>query len=505
MRQRRPTVWHRRVAWLAAVLAVTVPSVAVPSAGFAKPPTAKTADTDDDASEAAAGAVPHSRDKTADLRAIFKSAPGRPKAGALIVDLATGATIFEDNADGVLTPASVAKLFTTAAAVRSLDLDKKPVTAVRASGKGPDVQTLTVVGAADPTMTLAEWTKLAQAVKKAGVAHVKRLVVDATLLDDQLPKGFDQKPTDAAFRAPVGALMVDASTLQVQVRPGKVGEPPLVDVVPDAGDAVVVVNMAKTVAGKKDAPVVLTRPNGRKTEVVVQGTVAVSRKIVGSGRRRVADASFFAGHVFKKLLQAQGIDVGVGPEFAAIAAKDLAGEPLASHIHHDWRAVLHVTNKQSHNQFAETLFKLVGVQQIGAPGTSQKAIDGVRKALAPLQLPWQGTQIHNGSGLYKADTVTCRAVVALLRAMAKDPKFVDFKPSLAVGGVDGTLRGRLKAPETLGHVFAKTGTLDDVSGLAGYAEGATGSFAFAIFFNDVNGAPPYRGVQDRLLRRLLQP
>ncbi len=495
--------------WTSAwITTLGIASLVAPTTAWTKPPalhpSPAAADADDDASEVAGTSLPHSRDKASDLRAIFKAVPGKIRAGGLVVDLATGATLFEDNADGVLTPASVAKLFATAAAVRTLDLDKKPTTVVRAVGKGSEPAALVLVGAADPTMTLSEWTKLAQAVKKAGIVRTKKLIIDTSLMDDQLPKGFDQKPTDAAFRAPIGALMVDASTLQVTLRPGKVGAPPLVEVTPDAGDAVVVLNLAKTVAGKRDAPVVLTRPNGRKTEVVIQGTIAVSRKIVGSGRRRVADASYFAGHVFKRLLQAQGIEVTSGPEFVT-AGKDVGGEPIASHLHHDWRAVLHVTNKQSHNQFAETLFKLVGVHQLGAPGTNQKAFDGVRKALAPLQLQWQGTQIYNGSGLYRADTVTCRTTVALLRAMTKDPKFADFKASLAIGGVDGTVRGRLKGPETLGKVFAKTGTLDDVSGLAGYAEGNGTTYAFALFFNDIKGPAPYRSVQDRLLRRLLQP
>ncbi|MSQ84530.1 MAG: D-alanyl-D-alanine carboxypeptidase/D-alanyl-D-alanine-endopeptidase [Myxococcales bacterium] len=460
-------------------------------------------ETDDDASQAATGPAVHTSDKASDLRTIFKSAPGKFRAGGLIVELESGHTVFEDGADKVLTPASVAKLFGTAAAVKVLDLDKKPVTEVRAASKSAQVPALVLVGAADPTMTFADYKKLAQAVAAAGITRTQKLVVDATLFDDALPAGFDQKLTDAAYRAPIGALMLDASTLQVVVRPGKIGEPPLVEVTPNAGAAVVVINQAQTIKDKKYALTVATRPAGRKTEVVVSGTLAASRKIVGSGRRRVADASYFAAHVFKELLQQNGVAVEGEPIFSA-EAKGQATQVIASHSHHDWRAVLHVTNKQSHNQYAETLFKLVGVTVGGAPGTSQKAIDGVRKALEPLGLNWEGTKMANGSGLYRADTITCRTAVALIRAMAKDAKGLQWRQSLAVGGVDGTLRGRLKWPQTKGKVFAKTGTLDDVSGLAGYAQGADGKLlAFAFFFNDINGAAAYRGVQDKMLRRLL--
>ncbi len=467
-----------------------------------KPAAATSEDADDDASTPV-DAVPRTPDKASDLRAIFRSAPGKVRGGALIVDLATGATVFEENADKVLTPASVAKLYTSAAAVRTLDLDKKPTTEVKAATAGPTVPALVLVGAADPTMTLGDYKKLAQAVAASGIRRAKKLIIDATLFDDALPTGFDQKATDAAYRAPVGALQLDASTLQVTVRPGAVDAPPVVEVSPDAGPAVVVVNQARTVKGKKDALVVVTRPAGRKTEVVVSGTLSVTHKVVGSGRRRVADSTFFAAHVFKQLLGASGVAVEEGPVFAA----EPKGQPLrlvASHVHHDWRAVLHVTNKQSHNQYAETLYKLVGAHHGGAPATALKAQEGVRKALEPLALTWDGTKIANGSGLYKADTVTCRAAVSLLRAMHKDTAGAAWRASLAVGGVDGTLRGRLKAPETKGKVQAKTGTLDDVSGLAGYADGAGGKvYAFAFFFNDIAGAGPYRAVQDRMLRRLV--
>ncbi len=136
----------------------------------------------------------------------------------------------------------------------------------------------------------------------------------------------------------------------------------------------------------------------------------------------------------------------------------------------------------------------------------EKAAESVRKALDGLEIRWEGVRIANGSGLYHADQVTARAVVDLLRAMARDPKGREFRASLAVGGVDGTLRGRLKGPDTQGKVFAKTGTLDDVSGLAGYAENGDKSYVFAFFFNGLKTGPgPLRGLQDRMLRRLLAP
>ena len=482
---------------------------AVRAAGGAAAPAGRAAaEPESDAQEPAgatdpsskAAAVPTTGDLSADLKALLQGATGKSAPFvALVVEAASGKVVLDRDSTKVVYPASVAKLFTTAAAVRTLDLDKKPATEVRLVGKPGDAE-LHVLGSGDPTMALAHWSKLAQAVHQHGVQKVRRLVIDAAVFDDKLPKGFDEKQTDAAYRAPIGGIMVDASTLTVSVRPGAVGQPPVVTVSPDAGNAVVVVNQAMTAAGKGSTLAILTRPAGRATEVVVQGQLSVKAKPIGSGRRRVTDASFFAAWVFRRLLEKQGIAVAGEPHFG----KAGVGDVVARHQHHDWRAIVAVTNKQSHNGYAETLFKQVGLATGGAPSTSEKSSEGVRKALDGLDIHWEGVKLGNGSGLYHADQVTARAVVDLLRAMARDGKGAEFRRSLAVGGVDGTLRGRLKGADTQGKVFAKTGTLDDVSGLAGYAESGDKAYVFAFFFNGLKTGPgPLRALQDKMLRRLL--
>lgn len=491
---------HRQRPWIGLLLVGWLASSAASPGAYAK----GTGAAEEAVEEPAAPLVAEhaTADRASDLKTIWRSAPGKVSAVALIIDMATGKAVFEQDPTKPVYPASVAKLWTTAAFVRSVDLDKKPATEVRASGKGGEVE-LAVIGVGDPSMTAADWAALAAAVKAAGVTKVKKLTVDASAFDDKLPKGFDEKQTDAAFRAPVGAVSVDASTVQVTVKPGAAGAPPIVVVTPDAGEAVEIINQAQTLAKvKRDSVGVSTRANGKKTEVVVQGTMGVKSRPIGSGRRRVADSVWFAAWVFRQQLDKQGIAVQ-GPPVLGHATP--AGSVVARHVHHDWRAIVAVTNKQSHNGYAETLFKQVGLAQGAAPATAESSIEGVKKALSGLAIHWEGVRIGNGSGLYHANQVTARAVVDLLVAMAKDPKGKDWRATLAIGGVDGTLRGRLKDPLTKGKIFGKTGTLDDVSGLAGYAEGQGGKrYAFAFFFNDLKGgAGPYRAVQDRLLRRLL--
>lgn len=451
---------------------------------------------------------------TDELATLLRAVPGKGLVVVgLIVDAATGEVVLDLDSRKVVFPASVEKMFTTAAALRALPPDRPLVTDVRAAAVQQGATPLLVlVGAGDPTMTSGDYARLAQAVRARGITRIGRLLVDAGVFDDRLPRGFDEKATDAAYRAPVGGLQADGGTLAVAVRPGAVDAPPAVEVTPAATDAVVVRNLARTVAGKKDALSVTTRPLGRQTEIVVSGTVAARRIVVGSGRRRVADASFFAAAVWRDQLRRQGIDIDGATVFGPAGGSGATGgsgpaalTTIASHTSPALQRIVETTNKISHNGYAETLYKLVGAHGGGVPATAEKSEAAVRKALEGLDIRWQGVALGNGSGLYHSSKVTCQAVVDLVRGMAGDTVAGPlWKSSLAVGGKDGTLRGRLHHPATRGRVFAKTGTLDDVLGLAGYAEGAQKSYYFAFFYNNVRGGPgAYRAAHDRVLRRLL--
>ena len=90
-------------------------------------------------------------------------------------------------------------------------------------------------------------------------------------------------------------------------------------------------------------------------------------------------------------------------------------------------------------------------------------------------------------------------VGALLKYMAahENPRVRQtFKASLAVGGLDGTLEYRYpEGAAARGRVFAKTGTIGNVSALAGYVTTTSEQeFAFVIFSNHFMA--PYNAIRD---------
>ncbi len=82
-----------------------------------------------------------------------------------------------------------------------------------------------------------------------------------------------------------------------------------------------------------------------------------------------------------------------------------------------------------------------------------------------------------------------------------------WRSTLATGGEMGsTLHHRLLEPDMAGRVQAKTGSINSVSTLAGYATGASGkTYAFAILLNGgrVNEFSGH-AYQDRLVRALVK-
>jgi D-alanyl-D-alanine carboxypeptidase/D-alanyl-D-alanine-endopeptidase (penicillin-binding protein 4) len=142
----------------------------------------------------------------------------------------------------------------------------------------------------------------------------------------------------------------------------------------------------------------------------------------------------------------------------------------------------------SENDIAEMMLRNAAIAATG-DGSWASAQASARATLAGLGVDVTGWVLEDGSGVSRTDRLTARGLVQLLRA-AQSPEHPELAPLrgwLPVGGVTGTLKarnGRFSTTPTIcarGKVFAKTGTLFDTVGLAGYAVGSDGRLkTFAV-------------------------
>ena len=144
----------------------------------------------------------------------------------------------------------------------------------------------------------------------------------------------------------------------------------------------------------------------------------------------------------------------------------------------------------SDNFVAEMLLKKVAAQ-LGHLGTSASGATETQRYVAEyLRDEASGVRVIDGSGLSRSNRSTASAFAHLLAAAALDTRVA--KPvwdALPVLGNDGTVRRRLAGTPYCHRIRAKSGTLDDVSSLSGYAISSTGTrYAFSVIVNGRGGS-----------------
>ena len=93
--------------------------------------------------------------------------------------------------------------------------------------------------------------------------------------------------------------------------------------------------------------------------------------------------------------------------------------------------------------------------------------------------------VRDGSGLSRHDFVTPTAVVRVLDGARRIAAFRVFYDALPIAGVDGSLGTRMRGTAAAGRVHAKTGSVDRVRALSGYAESAGGGLLiFSLLCNN---------------------
>ncbi len=149
-------------------------------------------------------------------------------------------------------------------------------------------------------------------------------------------------------------------------------------------------------------------------------------------------------------------------------------------------------NRQSNNFFAEVLAKKLAVETAGPPGTIAKGARAIEKYARE-----QGVDVeaHDASGLSYENRVSARGMVRLLARVEDEPWFTRLRHGLAGAG-EGTLKDRLAKI----RIRAKTGTLIDVSALAGWLWlEKSGSWArFAILSRGISKTEAIK-IEDRIV------
>jgi serine-type D-Ala-D-Ala carboxypeptidase/endopeptidase (penicillin-binding protein 4) len=179
---------------------------------------------------------------------------------------------------------------------------------------------------------------------------------------------------------------------------------------------------------------------------------------------------------------------------------------VATHMSEPLNEIIKPLLKHSDNLYAECLFKALGAERFGAPGTWQKGSKAVLELFNDkMGIDAANMHIVDGSGISHKNLIAPDHLTTLLSWCRQQPFFQNFLDALPTAGRDGTLKYRMAQPGIATHVKAKTGTLSNVSSLSGYiiAKDKT-PLIFSIMSNHISHNERHKRLEDKICTLLAQ-
>lgn len=410
----------------------------------------------------------------------------RGEWGAIIVSLTRGDTLFAQNADAMMQPASTMKMYTSAVALDRFGPDYTFRTPVlrdgQLGGDGTLNGNLYLRGVGDPSLSSRFWHDenpmdvLAKQIADAGVKRVHGDIVgDATAFDDKLvPDGWKTTYLGAAYAARVSALSLNENVVWVDVQAS--GKKAVVSLEP-ASTAIPVESSVRVTGGSGGSISASRRPDGI---ISVRGSIGAN-----SGPRKyslvVDNPPLFAAGALRASLQKLGISVD-GP--TRLAATPSSATEIAAVASPPLAQIIGEMDRESINVVAELLFR-AAARSPNQIGSAESGLANLRAFLTKkVGAPANVVDVTDGSGLSQLDRVTPRSMVELLGFAHQADWGPVFHAALPVDGESGTLKRRAKGTPARGNLHAKTGTTNTVAALGGYVTAKDGEvLAFSLVYN----------------------
>ena len=187
-----------------------------------------------------------------------------------------------------------------------------------------------------------------------------------------------------------------------------------------------------------------------------------------------------------------------------------SAEPLVLSVSPTLETMVKWTLLWSDNVLAEKLARLAAVTS-GELFNDQGVATTFHTVLTNFGIDPDKIEVSDGSGLSKQNRVTAKALADLLMKIRNDPKYASIYDGLPIGGVSGTLQNRFltTAPQAVGLVHAKTGTLSGTISLAGYVDSEDRQYIFVAIADKIprryNASERARDTLDRILGKIAAP
>ena len=424
-----------------------------------------------------------------------------------IIDLSTNATVFEQNVEKSLMPASNTKLYTTAAALDLLGPDFRYKTRLFADGpieQGILKGNLIIRGSGDPTigdryvdgdpvMIFRNW---ARALKELGIKQIAGDIVgDDDLFDDlTLGSGWSWDDEPYYYSAEISALTFYDNSVRFILEGQRINMPGKLRWEPSTS-YVDVTNSTITVHPDSSDDVDYKRPRNFNT---IEAIGEIYPADIDTSYITVSNPTKYFTHVLREVLVEEDIvvkgrpvdvdELSIKPQYKATNIQELLvhnSPPLSE--------IIVILNKESQNLYAELVVRTVGARHPVADeeedtSSAEMGVFSSKETYARAAIDTSSIKLVDGSGLSRYNLITANMTASLLHYMwnHKNPDVrTAYYNSLPIGGVDGTLEDRFRRWPAYRNVRAKTGTFTAASTLSGYVSSAAGTpYLFVLMCNN---------------------
>ena len=211
----------------------------------------------------------------------------------------------------------------------------------------------------------------------------------------------------------------------------------------------------------------------------------------------------------KAYLRSKKVAVTVKP-VSSLKAQNLVSEPVVNSISPSVLQMTHYFMKWSDNILSERMARLAA-KSAGYPQNTTGIRSVFKRVLSEMEIDSSKLVVKDGSGLSHDNRLSAKLLGDVLLKVYQNPEYKLVVDSLPSGGINGTLNERFikTAPQAIGLVRAKTGTLNGTVTLAGYVEAQDREYIFVVIADRLSrsysASKVARDTLDRYLGKIALP
>jgi D-alanyl-D-alanine carboxypeptidase/D-alanyl-D-alanine-endopeptidase (penicillin-binding protein 4) len=418
-----------------------------------------------------------------------------------VADANSGDVIIDYNSGISLTPASVLKVITSAAALELLGPGYTFKTTVGYTGSlnkrsGKLKGNIIIHGGGDPALGskyfsdhyldfIGSWVT---EIKKLGIKRIKgRVITDDSYFDFlPVPSKWLWEDEGNYYGAGAYGLSVFDNTYELHFKTMSDSTLPVLEkFVPEESRSELADFLISS--GADDEGYVFAAPYS--TGGWLAGKIPVN-KLDFVLKASVTDPPMLLAKIVTKKLKDGGIKMSAAPTTGRLNPVPSTEKivPITETISPRLSEIINVLNHESVNLFAEHLIKELG-KKFKNNGSTESGAEVIYDFLKSCGIDRNGMFIEDGSGLSPLNAVKTRELVRLLIYMKNKGKyFPDYYSSLPDAGKNGTLKNIFKDPVFDSHFKAKGGSMTRVRSFAGYFTTISGKeMVFSIIINNYSG------------------